>query len=63
MPYYKDMTFCNYQECGRFAQCLRALTIEIYINAHQAGQSIVTYAEKPECFRDREDDGKLKGAA
>lgn len=32
---YKDMTFCEYKECAKFEQCIRALTKKVKEDAEK----------------------------
>jgi murein endopeptidase len=60
MMCYRDMTFCTYyKECKAGNTCDRALTYWVKAEARAwwggVGVPIATYADKPECFQDKEE--------
>lgn len=54
MMCYRDMTFCDYKCCAKFAQCDRALTDEVYRKANEwmHDAPICIYNDKPDCFEE-----------
>lgn len=56
---YKDMTFCAYTDCKFFKyndpykQCFRALTKKVIEDANKLNLPICQFADKPECFKDK----------
>ena len=53
---YKDMTFCEYKECVKFEQCIRALTKKVEEDARRwwgnKNAPFSVFSEKPDCFKD-----------
>lgn len=51
---YKDMTFCQYEECKKYKKCYRAMTEDVKKAAidwwGDGEERICYFAEKPECF-------------
>lgn len=48
---WKDMTFCSFwRECANAADCRRALTDDVVLDAQRHGLPVATFVEKPECF-------------
>lgn len=53
---YRDMTFCSYyKECKVGENCFRALTDEI-LRAELFDLPICKFAEKPNCFKEKENE-------
>lgn len=52
---YKDITFCNfYKECKE-EDCVITMTDEVVKKAKDFGLPICHYADKPECFKSKEE--------
>ena len=56
---YKDMTFCNFEDCQNFSQnkCHRAFTKELQEDADmwwgKPGAPIAFFMGKPDCFEEK----------
>ena len=52
---YKDMTFCRFHEdCNEGDTCERAATTEVWEGAEAIGLPLSVYADKPQCFNQKE---------
>ena len=51
---YKDMTFCGFIECAKFAKCGRALTDGVREAAAMRRLYIAEFIDKPNCFKAKE---------
>lgn len=60
---YRDITFCDFEDCDKFNKCERAFTDEVSIAAgnwwkSHGGKSIEApvclFADRPECFEEVE---------
>jgi len=51
---YKDRTYCAFKKCKLFDVCDVALTNTIQEEATAFGLPISQYAEKPDCFLNKE---------
>jgi len=57
MECYRDIKFCDYHKECRFGEhCHRALTQKVRDKAAEIGLDICQYSEKPECFKEIEDE-------
>jgi len=54
---YKDMTFCEQKTCLKFAECHRALTEKVKLDADEwwgrPGAPLSIFVGKPGCYKER----------
>ena len=55
---YRDMTFCSFGECRDWDTCPRALTDDVEGRADDAHLPICQFADKPDCFKEADDEPK-----
>ena len=54
---YRDMTFCPFwRECRDGFDCHRALLPRDEARAEEKGLAISAYADRPDCWRERDDE-------
>ena len=52
---YQDRCFCAFKDCAKFNDCHRALTDEINEAATKAEMPIARFANKPECYEEKDE--------